>query len=51
MSTGKETAGEGLATGIHNIMIEDHVKVTCFSEVSDDLTLHFQIIRLPNQVS
>lgn len=60
MSTGKETAGDGLSTGINNISIDspiksnlnvaDGVQVTCFSEVSDDLTLHFQIIRLPNQV-
>ncbi|XP_074338262.1 uncharacterized protein LOC141676506 isoform X1 [Apium graveolens] len=58
MSTGKEiTAGDGLSTGINNISIdspiksnEDGVQVTCFSEVSDDLTLHFQIIRLPNQI-
>lgn len=60
MSTGKETAGDGLSTGINNISIdspiksnlkvEDGVQVTCFSDVSDDLTLHFQIIRLPNQV-
>lgn len=26
------------------------VQITCFSDVSDDLSLHFQIIRLPNQV-
>ncbi|KAK1390322.1 proteasome assembly chaperone 4 [Heracleum sosnowskyi] len=60
MSTGKETAGDGVSTGINNISIdpaiksnlkvEESVQVTCFSEVSDDLTLHFQIIRLPNQI-
>ncbi|KAI3469222.1 hypothetical protein Pfo_025885 [Paulownia fortunei] len=27
------------------------VQVTCFSEVSDDVTLHFQIIRLHKQAS
>lgn len=26
------------------------VQFTCFSDVSDDLSLHFQIIRLPKQV-
>lgn len=26
------------------------VQVTCFTEVSDDVTLHFQIIRLQKQV-
>lgn len=30
---------------------DDGVQVTCFSEVSDDVTLHFQIIRLDKQVS
>ena len=29
---------------------DDDVQVTCFSEVSDDVTLHFQIIRLDKQV-
>lgn len=26
------------------------VQITCFSDVSDDMSLHFQIIRLPNQI-
>ena len=30
---------------------EDGVKVSCFTEVLDDVTLHFQIIRLAKQVS
>lgn len=29
---------------------EDGVKVSCFTEVLDDVTLHFQIIRLAKQV-
>ena len=29
---------------------DDGVQVTCFTEVSDDVTLHFQIIRLHKQV-
>ncbi|XP_010649664.1 uncharacterized protein LOC100244351 isoform X2 [Vitis vinifera] len=28
---------------------DDGVQVTCFTEVSDDVTLHFQIIRLHKQ--
>lgn len=26
------------------------VQITCFSDIVNDVTLHFQIIRLPNQV-
>ncbi|KAL5781890.1 hypothetical protein ACOSP7_006919 [Xanthoceras sorbifolium] len=26
------------------------VQVTCFTDLADDFTLHFQIIRLPNQI-
>ena len=29
---------------------EDGVKVSCFTEVLDDVTLHFQVIRLAKQV-
>uniref|UniRef100_F6HE29 Proteasome assembly chaperone 4 n=1 Tax=Vitis vinifera TaxID=29760 RepID=F6HE29_VITVI len=29
---------------------DDGVQVTCFTEVSDDVTLHFQIIRLHKQI-
>lgn len=36
----------------HNTSLvdESEVKITCFSDVSNDLTLHFQIIRFPKQV-
>ncbi|KAJ0229308.1 hypothetical protein HA466_0317560 [Hirschfeldia incana] len=34
----------------HVNLEEDGVKVSCFTEVHDDVTLHFQIIRLAKQI-
>lgn len=44
--------GFSLTNNSSSLQIGDDggVKITCFSDVSDDLSLHFQIIRLPNQV-
>lgn len=56
----KEAFGNGVETAtqsVNKLTMKEHttqdgggVQVTCFSEVSNEVTLHFQIIRLQKQV-
>ncbi|CAA2972969.1 proteasome assembly chaperone 4 [Olea europaea subsp. europaea] len=56
----KEAFGNGVETAtqsVNQLTMKEHttqdgggVQVTCFSEVSNEVTLHFQIIRLQKQI-
>lgn len=49
------TTNDDIANGFQNLGISisnvNDLQITCFSDVFNDTTLHFQIIRLPKQVS
>ncbi|CAH1453242.1 unnamed protein product [Lactuca virosa] len=46
------TTNDDIANGFQNLGISNvnDVQITCFSDVFNDTTLHFQIIRLPKQI-
>ncbi|KAI3790850.1 hypothetical protein L2E82_04227 [Cichorium intybus] len=46
-TTNGDITNEFLNLGISKA---DDVQITCFSDVFNDITLHFQIIRLPKQI-
>ncbi|XP_010551108.1 PREDICTED: uncharacterized protein LOC104821808 [Tarenaya hassleriana] len=53
MARSEEAEYEDVVRSVADVKITgdgDGVHVSCFSEVSDDVTLFFQIIRLPNQI-
>ncbi|WCJ23219.1 hypothetical protein M5689_005258 [Euphorbia peplus] len=41
---------DGLSSSVDNLKVDDSPELTCFTEIVNDVALHFQIIRLPKQI-